>query len=100
MTKTALNNVAQGIDTEPITQANLNRVKAESLNNIERAITAADRAGLYLSESISEGDWRLLFWERDQIKKITIADLQRIATKYLLPSDRTVGLFIPEDKPE
>ena len=99
MTKTPPISVAEGIATEPITQADLNRIKSESLNNIEGALTAADRAVLYLSESISEGDWRLLFWERDQIKKVTIADLQRVATKYLLPSNRTAGLFIPEDKP-
>src|SRR5215469_13140261 len=99
MTKTALINVAEGIVTEPITQADLNRVSAESLNNIEHAVTAADSVGLNRSESIAEGDWRLLFWERDQVKKVTVADLQRVAAKYLVPSNRTIGLFIPEDKP-
>lgn len=97
--KTALINIAEGIPVEPITDAELNRVRAESLNNIERALNSADRVGLFLSESIAEGDWRLLFWERDQIKKITVADLQRVAAKYLVQSNRTVGMFIPEEKP-
>ncbi len=97
--KAALIKVAESIATEPITQAELNRVRAESLNGIERALTSADRVGLYLSESIAQGDWRLLFWERDQIKTVTLADLQRVAAKYLVPSNRTVGIFIPEDKP-
>jgi zinc protease len=97
--KTALIKVAEGIPSEPITEAELNRVRAESLNNIERALTSADRVGLYLSESIAEGDWRLLFWERDQIKKVTVADLERVAAKYLVPSNRTIGMFIPEEKP-
>jgi len=97
--KTALVNIAQGIPAEPITDAELNRVRAESLNNIERALNSADRVGLFLTESIAQGDWRLLFWERDQIKKITVADLQRVAAKYLVPSNRTVGMFIPEEKP-
>ena len=97
--KTALLNVAEGIAAEPITEAELNRVRAEALNGIDRALTSADRVGLYLSESISQGDWRLLFWERDQIKKITVADLQRVAAKYLVPSNRTVGIFIPEERP-
>jgi len=100
MTKTALSNVAEGIVTEPITQADLNCVKGESLNYIERALTAADRVGLYRCESISEGDWRLLFWERDQFTKVTIRDLQRVATKYLVPSNRTVDLFIPTEAPK
>jgi len=97
--KTALIKVAEGIPAEPITDAELNRVRTESLNGIERALTSADRVGLYLSESIAEGDWRLLFWERDQIKKITVADLQRVAAKYLVLSNRTVGMFIPEENP-
>jgi zinc protease len=97
--KMALIKVAEGIPAEPITEAELNRVRAESLNGIERALTSADRVGLYLSESIAQGDWRLLFWERDQIKKITVADLQRVAAKYLVPSNRTVGIFIPEENP-
>jgi len=97
--RAALLKVAEGIPTEPITEADLNRVRAEALNGIERALTSADRVGLYLSESIAEGDWRLLFWERDQIKKATVADLQRVAARYLVPSNRTIGMFIPEDKP-
>ena len=97
--KTALVNIAEGIASEPVTEADLNRVRAESLNGIERALTNASQVGLYLSESIADGDWRLLFWERDQIKKTTVADLQRVAAKYLVPSNRTIGMFIPEDKP-
>jgi zinc protease len=97
--KTELLNVAEGIAKEPVTEAELNRVRAESLNGIDRALTSADRVGLYLSESIGQGDWRLLFWERDQIKKITVADLQRVAAKYFVPSNRTVGIFIPEENP-
>jgi zinc protease len=97
--KTALISIAEGIAAEPVTEADLNRVKAESLNGIERALNSADRVGLYLSQSIADGDWRLLFWERDQIKKTTVADLQRVAAKYLVPSNRTIGMFIPEDKP-
>lgn len=96
--KTALLNIAEGIAAEPITEVELNRVRTEALNGIDRALTSADRVGLYLSESIAEGDWRLLFWERDQIKKITVDDLQRVAAKYLVPSNRTVGIFIPEEK--
>lgn len=97
--KAALIKIAEGIASEPVTQAELDRVRAESLNDIERSLTSADRVGLYLSESIGEGDWRLLFWERDQIKKVTLADVRRVAAKYLVPSNRTVGIFNPEEKP-
>jgi zinc protease len=89
----------EGVSTEPITEAELDRVRNQVSNNIERALTSADMVGLYLSESIAQGDWRLLFWERDQVKKIAVADLQRVAAAYLIPSNRTTGLFLPEEKP-
>ena len=50
--KTALLNVAEGIAAEPITEAELNRVRAEALNGIDRALTSADRVGLYLASRL------------------------------------------------
>jgi zinc protease len=52
-----------------------------------------------LSENVAAGDWRLLFWDRDQMKKVTTADVQRVASTYLITSNLTVGTFIPEEKP-
>src|SRR5262249_3173605 len=45
------------------------------------------------------GDWRLLFINRDRIAKVTPADVQQVAAKYLLRSNRTVGLFLPTTEP-
>src|SRR6266404_5174 len=49
---------------------------------------------------MAQGDWRLYFLNRDHLKKVTPADVQRVAAAYLRPVNRTVGLFIPTDKPE
>jgi len=46
------------------------------------------------------GDWRLFFHHRDQVKKVTVQDVQRVASTYLKPSNRTLGLFIPTEKPD
>jgi zinc protease len=97
--KSELIRMVEGIATQPISEEDLNRARAESLNSIERALTSADAVGMYLTDAIALGDWRLLFWERDQIKAVTTADLQRVAANYLVSSNRTVGLFIPEEKP-
>ena len=48
-----------------------------------------------LSESAAAGDWRLLFLERDSIRKATVDDVRRAAAKYLKPVNRTVGVFTP-----
>jgi len=55
---------------------------------------------LELSEWMAMGDWRLFFYHRDQVKKVTVQDVQRVASAYLKESNRTVGLFIPTEKPD
>jgi len=42
----------------------------------------------------------LYFLHRDRIEKVTPADVQTAASKYLQRNNRTVGLFIPTDKPQ
>jgi len=56
--------------------------------------------GVGLSEYIAQGDWRLLFHTRNQLEKVTAADVQRVAEKYFKSANRTSGIFIPTDKPE
>ena len=56
--------------------------------------------GLTLSESAAAGDWRLLFLERDDIKKVTEQDVLRVAKAYLKESNRTLGEFIPTKNPD
>ena len=98
-TREALIEVAQSIGQEPVTEAELKRIKARIKESMEKLMSDATSVGQSLSESVANGDWRLLFWERDQAEKLTLADLQRVATKYLVPSNLTVGMFIPEEKP-
>lgn len=46
------------------------------------------------------GDWRPAYLFRDQVRKVTADDVFRVAQQYLKPSNRTVGTFIPTDKPD
>ncbi|MFO0576528.1 MAG: insulinase family protein [Polyangia bacterium] len=52
-----------------------------------------------LSQWDAAGDWRLLFLLRDRIEQLSVAQVQAVARRYLLPSNRTVGLFVPTEKP-
>ena len=52
-----------------------------------------------LSEWAGAGDWRLLFIHRDRIAKIKADDVNRVAEKYLVSSNRTAGMFLPTEKP-
>lgn len=82
------------------TPEEVERARTSLLKNIDLTLNSAERVGLELSEWMAQGDWRLYFLNRDHLKKVTPADVQRVATAYLKPINRTVGLFIPTDKPE
>jgi zinc protease len=86
--------------TKAPTQEEVDRARTALLKNIDLTLNSAERVGLELSEWMAQGDWRLYFLNRDQLKKVTPADVQRVAAAYLKPSNRTVGLFIPTDKPD
>ena len=84
----------------PITKEEVERSRANLLKNIDLLLNNADRVGLLLSEYIGQGDWRLFFINRDRIRKATVEDVQKVASEYLKPSNRTIGLFLPTAKPD
>jgi zinc protease len=84
----------------PATAEEVDRARGNIIKNIGLMLNSSDRVGLQLSEWASMGDWRLLFINRDRIKKVTPADVQRVATAYLKPSNLTLGMFIPTPKPD
>ncbi len=75
------------------------RAKTTILKNWDLQFRNAERVGLGISEYIAFGDWRLAFLFRDRIRKVTPEDIQRVAAHYLKPSNRTVGVFLPEASP-
>ena len=84
----------------PITESEVDRVRAKALKQFDVTFNDPQRLGIALSESIAIGDWRLFFLQRDRWRKLTAADVQRVAQEYLKPSNRTLGQFIPEAKPD
>ena len=84
--------------TKAPTAEEVDRARTGLLKNIDLTLNSAERVGLELSEWMAQGDWRLYFLYRDRLKKVTPADVQRVATAYLKPTNRTVGQFIPTEK--
>ena len=97
--ETLLQTVEELTKTPP-TAEEVDRAKTALLKDIDLTLTDPNRVGLGLSEWMAMGDWRLFFLHRDRIKAVTPADVQRVASTYLKPSNRTLGLFIPEEKPD
>jgi zinc protease len=92
--------VIEEIMKTPPTAEEVERARAQLLKEIELQFNSSERIGLELSEWIGMGDWRLLFLNRDLIKKVTVAEVQKVAGSYLKQSNRTLGLFIPTAKPD
>jgi zinc protease len=90
----------EGVIKEPPNAEEVQRAKTRQLKQMEMALTNSTRIGLELSEYLAAGDWRLLFLERDRLKAVTPADVQRVAKLYLKSSNRTMGQFIPEANPD
>ena len=84
----------------PVTAEEVERARATLLKNIELTLNNAARVGLLLSEYIGQGDWRLFFLNRDRIRQATVDDVRKAAAAYLKPSNRTIGVFLPTDKPD
>ena len=82
------------------TPEEVERAKTGILKDVELELNQSERVGLALSEYIALGDWRLLFLDRDRVKAVTPADVQRVAKAYLKPSNRTLGTFIPTAHPD
>jgi zinc protease len=87
--------VVEGLSETEFTDEEVDRAKNEFARRFDLFMNDSGRVAIRLSESAAAGDWRLMFLHRDQIKKVTPADLKRVAAAYLKPSNRTLGMFIP-----
>jgi zinc protease len=94
-----LDAILQTIRSEDFSQDELERVRNDQFNGYERLMNSSPEMASNLSENVAVGDWRLLFWDRDLLKKVTVADVKRVAATYLIDSNLTVGTFVPDDKP-
>ena len=90
----------EGLANEPPTQEEVDRAKARILKNIELALTNSQSIGMMLGGYVGDGDWRTFFLTRDEVNKVTPADVARVAKAYLKSSNRTLGEFVPTSAPD
>ncbi len=92
--------VIEDIGKEPPTKDEVERVRAKMLKDVELTMSKSDQVGVILSEYASMGDWRMFFIDRDRVKNAKVEDVQRVAKLYFKENNRTVGQFIPTEKPD
>ena len=95
-------------EVEAIVLQEIERLKKDGVTDVEVKATAAKNAadatfkldGSFgiagnINEFISAGDWTLFYGLDEAIKKVTAADIQRVANKYLQEDSSTTGWFVP-----
>jgi zinc protease len=92
--------VIHGLAENPITAEEVQRVKNRALSQLEQLMNDSQAVALQLSNWAAVGDWRMLFLDRDRVRAVTAEDAQRTALKYFKPSNRTIGMFLPEPVPD
>ncbi len=92
--------VMDDAENRPPTDEEVNRAKTKVATQFDLMVRDSERLGRFLSEFIGAGDWRLAFIARDRVRGATTGDVDRFAKTYLTESNRTIGLFVPTDKPE
>ena len=98
--RTALIGAMEGFTADPPTAEELNQARTAILKSIELQLANSQSVALSLSEWASMGDWRMQFIHRDRLEKVTLEDVKRVAAAYFKLDNRTVGRFIPTDKPD
>ncbi|MFZ6820427.1 M16 family metallopeptidase [Undibacterium sp. Ji22W] len=84
----------------PPTKDEIERVRRENLNSIEKTLTNHESIGIGMSEIIALGDWRLFFQSRDLEASVTSDQVAAATKRYFKRDNRTIGSFIPEDAPQ
>jgi zinc protease len=94
--KNALLATADNLANTIITQEDLDRAKNKLNKQVSNLQNNTLGFCINLTEIIGAGDWRLFYVYRDRLEKLTLAEVQAALKKYYLPSNKTVGLFIPD----
>jgi predicted Zn-dependent peptidase len=86
------------IQSEPVTDEELARVKTQAKANLIRGLD--DNQGLAIQLASAQaryGDWREIFRAVDKIDKVTKEDIQRVAKATFVKNNRTVAMLENSD---
>ncbi|MBC7781577.1 MAG: insulinase family protein, partial [Proteobacteria bacterium] len=96
----ALTGTLENLAKDPVTEAEVERVRVALLRQYDQVLANPQALGRTMSEWIAIGDWRLFFLHRDRLRKVSADDVNRVAQTYFKPANRTLGVFIPDAKPD
>ncbi|HEY9714254.1 MAG TPA: pitrilysin family protein, partial [Chroococcales cyanobacterium] len=91
--------IVEGLGKEPVTAEQLDRAKQSILKHSR--LSCSDPAGLadLLAEAIAAADVNWLLNYPANLRKVTAADVERVAQKYFTATNRSVGYYRPKEAP-
>ena len=87
--------LARTLENLEFTDAQVEQSRSLALKRMNDTLRDPEALALALSEAIARGDWRLVFAMRDWVERVTPDEVRRAAASYFLPSNRTLGLYLP-----
>uniref|UniRef100_UPI0030D962A0 M16 family metallopeptidase n=1 Tax=Calothrix sp. NIES-2100 TaxID=1954172 RepID=UPI0030D962A0 len=91
----ALRTEIDKLQTEPVTDTELQRVKTQARADLLRTLDSnMGMAQQLLEYEVKTGSWRNLFKQLDQIAAVTAADVQRVAKASFTAENRTIGKLL------
>jgi len=85
---------------QTVTDEEVARYRNRRLKQIELSWTDSTQIAVELSEWAALGDWRMFFLYRDRVEQVTASQVRSFARRFIKPSNRTVGVFLPTPKPD
>ena len=96
----AVQAVIDRLRAQPVDEATLTRARAHVRESILAALMQNSGAAALLAAGAAEyGDWLEPLNEMARLEKISAADVQKVAAKYLVPEHRTVAFSGSETAP-
>lgn len=86
------------IPTIDYNERDLERAQSKILKYIENTRNNTLGFTINLTEIIGAGNHKLGFIHRDRVEALTVEDIKRAAKKYFISSNRTVGVFSPDNE--
>jgi len=91
----ALDKQLERLQTEPVMERELEKAKNQLEASFIFGRDSLFRQGLLLASYEITSDWRRIEDYLPSIRKVTAEDIKRVASRYLIPDNRTVGVLIP-----
>ena len=82
------------------TAEEVDRAKVRILQGMERGFADSQNLAMQMTDVVGSGDWRLLFTNYEQLKRVTAKDVAHVARTYFKDANRTIGVFVPEAAPD